>query len=203
MNFELILPTQFPAFVVASLLIEMTPGPNMGFLAVVALGQGRRAGFAVVAGVAVGLLMLGLAGAWGVSEILKNNELAYATLRYAGVAFLLYLAWEGWHGAVGTGETDGGNFLRGFLNNVLNPKAALFYVVVLPEFVDPALPVFAQTLVLTLTYVAIATAIHAAVVIGASAFNRFASNPDREQFVRRFLSMTLAAFAIWFAYSTA
>lgn len=203
MNLELHLPSQFCAFVIASLLIEMTPGPNMGYLAVVALGQGRRAGFAVVAGVAAGLLLLGLAGAWGVSEILINNELAYALLRYAGIAFLFYLAWEGWRDKAALVQNDGGNFLRGFLNNVLNPKAALFYVAVLPEFVDPALPVFEQTLVLTLTYVVTATAIHAVVVIGANSFNRFASDPVREQFVRRFLSVTLAAFAVWFAWSTA
>ena len=175
----------------------------MGYLAVVALGHGRRAGFAVVAGVATGLLLLGLAGAWGVSELLQNNGFAYALLRYAGVAFLLYLAWEGWRDETVSGKTDGGKFLRGFFNNVLNPKAALFYVAVLPEFLDPARPVFAQTLVLTLTYVMIATAIHAAVVIGASAFNRFANDPVREKMVRRSLSVTLAAFAIWFAWSTA
>lgn len=68
----------------------------MGYLAIVALGQGKRAGFAVVAGVALGLLLLGFAGAWGVSEVLSRNESAYQILRISGIAFMLYLVWDAW-----------------------------------------------------------------------------------------------------------
>ena len=197
------IPAEFLAFVLAALLIELTPGPNMGYLAVVTLRQGKRAGFAVVAGVTVGLLVLGLAGAWGVSQNLKDNDFAYQLLRYAGIGFMFYLAWEGWRGDTGKSQDQRGNFLRGFLNNVLNPKAALFYVAVLTKFTDPTLPIFEQTVVLTLTHVFIATVVHVAIVLGASAFSRFAADARREKFIRRFLSLSLAAFALWFAWSTA
>lgn len=205
MLFDIPVPSTLPAFLVASFLIELTPGPNMGYLAVVSLSQGRRAGFAVVAGVASGLLCLGFAGAWGVSAVLQHNEFLYEALRYAGVAFLLYLAWEGWRGASdgAVPRGDGSNFLRGYLNNVLNPKAALFYVAVLPDFVVKGADILPQTLILTIGYVAVATLIHALVVLAAGAFHRFAADPTREIVVRRFLSLTLAAFAIWFGWSAA
>ena len=110
---------------------------------------------------------------------------------------------RGWRGDTGKSQDQRGNFLRGFLNNVLNPKAALFYVAVLTKFTDPTLPIFEQTVVLTLTHVFIATVVHVAIVLGASAFSRFAADARREKFIRRFLSLSLAAFALWFAWSTA
>ncbi len=200
------IPTAYQAFVITALLIELTPGPNMGYLAVVAISQGRSAGYAAVAGVALGLLIIGLAATFGLAEILQSNELVYNGLRYAGVLFLLYLAWEGWRdGNVETDATSGasGQFMRGLLNNLLNPKSALFYVAVLPGFVDKGGQLLAQTTVLTVTYVAIATVIHLAVVTLASAFRLFMSNPKREQIIRRTLSLALAVFALWFAWSTA
>jgi threonine/homoserine/homoserine lactone efflux protein len=110
-------------------LIELTPGPNRGCLAVVAINQGKFAGNAAVAGVASGLLTIGLAAAYGLAAVLQSNALIYEGLRYAGVLFLLYLAWERWRD--GGVEQDGAmglsaQFLRGLLNNLLNPKSALF-----------------------------------------------------------------------------
>lgn len=199
-------PSAFQAFVLTSLLIELTPGPNMGYLAVVAIAHGKKAGFAVVAGVMLGLLAIGLAAAYGLTAILQSNTYLYEALRYAGVAFLLYLAWDGWRG--GEAENDDGvglrgQFFRGLVNNLLNPKSVLFYVAVLPGFVDQDGTILTQTLILTVTYVAIATLIHLGVVFLASTFRLFMSNPDRERFVRRSLSLTLALFALWFAWSTA
>ncbi|MGL4489484.1 MAG: LysE family translocator, partial [Rhizobiaceae bacterium] len=94
-------------------------------------------------------------------------------------------------------------FFRGLLNNLLNPKSALFYVAVLPGFVDKDGPLLSQTILLTITYVAIATIIHLGVVTLASTFRLFMSDPKREQIIRRTLSLTLAVFALWFFWSTA
>lgn len=200
------IPAAFQAFVITALLIELTPGPNMGYLAVVAIAQGKPSGYAAVAGVALGLLIIGLAAAYGLAEVLLQNDLVYQGLRYGGVLFLLYLAWEGWRD--GGVEADGAKgiwpqFLRGLLNNLLNPKSALFYVAVLPGFVDKANPILPQTLLLTLTYVAVATLIHFLVVTLAATFRLFMSDPKRERVIRRTLSLTLAIFALWFAWSTA
>jgi threonine/homoserine/homoserine lactone efflux protein len=199
-------PSAIQAFVFTSFLIELTPGPNMGYLAVVAIAHGKKAGFAVVAGVMVGLLAIGLAAALGLTAILQSNAYIYEALRYAGVAFLLYLAWQGWRGGETESDKDSrlkSQFVRGLVNNLLNPKSALFYVAVLPGFVDLGGPILTQTIILTVTYVAIATLIHLLVVLLASTFRLFMSNPDRERFVRRSLSLALAMFALWFAWSTA
>jgi threonine/homoserine/homoserine lactone efflux protein len=200
------LPPALPAFVLASTLIELTPGPNMGYLAIVALTQGRKAGYAAVAGVCLGLSLIGLAAAYGVAALIQQSDLIYNGLRYAGIAFLLWLAWEGWRG--GGPEEDGtvgagAQFLRGLTNNVLNPKAAVFYVAVLPEFVDASRPLLPQTLLLTAVYVAIATLIHALIVTLAGSLRPWITGGPREVLVRRVLSLSLAVFAVWFAISTA
>ena len=194
------------SFGLASLLIELTPGPNMTYLALVAASEGRRAGFATVGGVALGLAAIGLAAAFGVAELVSASPLAYETLRWAGVAFLLYLAWDGWRqeaGAVMTEESSGRYFTRGLVTNILNPKAAVFYIAVLPTFLDPARPALPQTLALTTVYVGVATIVHAAIVVLAGTLEPVLNDPRRERIARRVLSALLALVALWFGWSTA
>lgn len=195
------------SFALAALLIELTPGPNMSWLAMVAATDGRRAGFASVAGVALGLAVIGVAAAFGVAQLIAASDLAYEVLRWAGIGFLTYLAWESWvTGSDAAGlpaPSHGAYFLKGLTTNLLNPKAAVFYVAVLPTFVDAAPPVFAQTLTLTATYVAVATLVHAGIVTAAGALEPVLNEPARERAVRRVLAALLALVAIWFAWSTA
>lgn len=198
---------QWAAFALASILIELTPGPNMTWLAIVTVGEGRRAGYTAVLGVALGLALIGTAGALGATALIESSDLAYELLRWAGIGFLAYLAFDGWRDT-NTAEQhsdrpDHTYFLRGLLTNVLNPKAAAFYVTVLPAFVDGDRPVAAQTAVLTATYVVVATAIHAGIVTAAGSIKPLLTDPDRERWVRRALSLLLAAVAIWFAFKTA
>ncbi|MBO6717992.1 MAG: LysE family translocator [Rhizobiaceae bacterium] len=200
------LPTLL-SFALASLLIELTPGPNMTYLALVASSDGRRAGFATVAGVALGLAIIGALAALGVAEIIQASDLAYEGLRWAGVAFLLYLAWDGWRqGTDVVSSTDASErryFMRGLITNILNPKAAVFYIAVLPTFIVPNLPIQQQTLLLTAVYVAIATIVHAVIVAAAGALEPVLNNPRIETIARRTLSLLLAAVALWFGWSTA
>lgn len=205
-DFSTLFSPALPAFVLASTLIELTPGPNMGYLAIVALTQGRKAGYAAVAGVCLGLSIIGLAAAYGVAALIQQSDLFYNGLRYAGIAFLLWLAWDGWRG--GGAEEDGtvgarGQFLRGLTSNILNPKAAMFYVAVLPEFVDATRPLLPQTILLTAVYVAIATIIHVLIVTLAGSLRPWITGGPKELVVRRILSLSLAVFAVWFAFSTA
>ena len=193
------LPT-FLSFALASLIIELTPGPNMTYLALVSASEGRRAGFATVAGIMLGLAVIGLAAAFGVAQ------LVYEALRWGGIAFLLYLAWDGWRDASTTeavGETDRKFFMRGLVTNLLNPKAAVFYIAVLPNFVDAAQPLLPQTVTLTLVYVAVATLVHAGIVVLAGAAAPFLTDPRRERIARRVLSALLALVARWFGRTTA
>ncbi len=201
-------PDRLLAFVVLSTVIELTPGPNMAYLAVVAATEGRRPGYAAVGGVAVGLAIVGIAAALGLAAMINASPAAYQTLRWAGVLYLLYLAWDGWRG---DGAPDGfarpGSglaiyFRRGLITNLLNPKAAVFYVAVLPGFVTPGGPVLAETVALSLTYVIVATLIHAGIVTLAGAARILLEDPRRERVLRRGLSVALALIAVWFAWKT-
>lgn len=197
----------FLSFVFASFLIELTPGPNMTYLALVSASDGRRAGFATVAGIASGLAVIGALTALGVGELVQASHLLYEGLRWAGVLFMLYLAWDGWTteaGAVLTTDDSGGKyFTRGFVTNLLNPKAAIFYIAVLPTFVEPDRPILAQTFLLTSTYVVVATLVHGMIVVLAGTLEPFLNDPRRERIARRLLSVLLALVALWFGWSTA
>ena len=90
-----------PSYILTCVVIEVTPGPNMAYLAIVSAVHGRRAGWAATAGIALGLLALGIAGAFGLAAIILQSSVVYEALRWCGVAYLLWLAWEGWSEADG------------------------------------------------------------------------------------------------------
>ncbi len=195
------------SFALTSLVIEITPGPNMSYLALVAATDGRRAGFATVGGITLGLAIVGTVAGFGVAEAIQASDAVYAILRWAGVAFLLYLAWDGWRSPAATetlGEAeDGKHFVRGLLTNLLNPKAGAFYIAVLPTFMIPQLSPVPQAMVLTAIYVGAATLIHLAIVMLAGTLEPVLTDPRRERIARRVLSALLALVALWFAWATA
>ncbi len=190
------------SFAVTCFAIEITPGPNMTYLAMVAATQGRRAGFAMVIGIALGLLIVGIAAALGLATVISAAPLLYELLRWAGVAYLLWLAWEAWrNGAEGaiSESTQNGLFQRGLITNLLNPKAAVFYVAILPTFIEPARPVLAQTVQLSIIYVAIATVIHTCIVMLAGALRPLLDDRQRTGHIKRLMALVLVAVAVWFA----
>ncbi|WKL56366.1 LysE family translocator [Asticcacaulis sp. ZE23SCel15] len=198
------------AFAFTALLIELTPGPNMGYIAITALSRGRAAGFALIFGIALGLLLAGFVAATGLAVFIQSNDIVYQILRWAGVLYLLWLAFDGWRSANETSphftdtKSTGATYLRrGLITNLLNPKAAVFYIATLPQFIDPGRPTLPQSLTLTLIYVAIATAIHAVIVITGTQAGSFLANEARMVKIRRVLSGLLAVTAFWLAFSTA
>ncbi|MDR7035108.1 MULTISPECIES: LysE family translocator [unclassified Mesorhizobium] len=192
---------------ITALLVELTPGPNMTYLALVSASNGRRAGLATVAGIAIGLATIGLIAALGVAEIIQASAIVYEMLRWSGVIFLLYLAWEGWISGtdvVASAPTEHGRyFTRGLITNLLNPKAGVFYISVLPTFIDPTVSATRQAMILTAVYVTVATLIHLVIVLLAGSLEPVLNDPGRERLARRFFSLLLAAVALWFAWTTA
>jgi threonine/homoserine/homoserine lactone efflux protein len=195
-------------FLVAVLLIELTPGPNMGWLALVAAGRGRTAGLSAVAGVALGLAAWMVAAAVGVSQALARAPMVYQGLRWAGVAFLLWLAWEAWRAPQDDDPTVDaadrrGLFLRGLVGNLLNPKAAVLYVALLPGFMRPDHgAAWVQALTLGGIHVAVATAVHVAIVLGADRAGRVALARTQGPVVRALMAGGIAAVALWTAWQT-
>ena len=203
-------PAVLLPFLVAVSLIELTPGPNMGWLALVALGRGRIAGMAAVAGVTLGLTAWMVAAAFGLTTVLLTFPGLYQAVRWAGVAFLLWLAWEAWAGAgkvAPDAEPDrrtlGGLFLRGLTGNLLNPKAAVFYVALLPTFIRPdrASPLV-QALTLGGLHVAVSVAIHTLIVLGAASAGAVVMRRMQGVVAGRAMAAGIAAVAVWMAWTT-
>jgi threonine/homoserine/homoserine lactone efflux protein len=199
------------AFALTALVIEITPGPNMTYLAALSLSRGMRTGFAAVAGIALGLMIYGMIAAFGLAAAIDHSPWLYSLLRWGGVAYLLWLAWDAWSGKedaspgrpVGADARPWPAFRRGLITNLLNPKAAMFYVAVLPEFVRAdASSVVRQTLMLSVIYVAIATLIHAAIVTLAGSLQSTIDVANNRKLVRRLFALALVAIAIWFAFTT-
>src|SRR5215213_6504182 len=185
-------------FLVAVLVIEITPGPNLGYLAALSATRARVAGLAATAGVALGLSTHAVAAAFGVGVLIADHAWAYELLRWAGVAFLVWLAYEGWVGERETSPADApsrdgraGLFWRGYWNNVLNPKSALFFVAVVPRFLDPGHGSTSRLALLGAIYVGVATAVHTGVVLLAGALRPFLAGGNRQRLVRRGLSASL------------
>jgi threonine/homoserine/homoserine lactone efflux protein len=203
-------PETFGAFALTCFVIELTPGPNMAYLAILSATRGRRSGFAATVGVALGLMIVGVAAALGLAAAISSSPVLYELLRWGGITYLLWLAWDGWRDTTEPSpsqmeevKADSAFFMRGFITNILNPKAAVFYFAVLPTFVDSARPILSQTIILSVIYVLIATGIHTAIIVLAGAARPLLEDPDRSRLVRRALSFALALIAVWFAFGTA
>ncbi len=202
------MPEQILAFVLTSLAIELTPGPNMAYLAVLSVDRGHRAGYAAVAGVTLGLLVLGLIAGLGGATLISETRWLYETVRWGGVAFLVWLAWDSYREAQRppeSGPTDQrfrAYLTRGLVTNLLNPKAAVFYIAVMPNFVELTRPALPQALTFTLVYVAVATAVHAAIVfLGGTLQPILASTRWRGRLGMVF-GIVLVLIAIWLAVTT-
>lgn len=196
-------------FLAAVVLIELTPGPNMGWLALVSLSQGRTAGLSAVAGITLGLTLWMLAAAFGLTEIVLAWPALYQAIRWAGVGFLFWLAWEAWKGEGGparpapqTRDRRRALFLRGLTANLLNPKAALFYIALLPGFMrqdyGPALP---QALTLGGVHVAVSVAIHGLIVVTAARVSRWGA-VSQGAGGRALMAGGLVLIAAWTAWET-
>lgn len=195
------------SFAVASLLIELTPGPNMAYLAILAANRGRWLGLAAVCGVALGLTLLGLLAIFGLGTLVLEQPWLYQSLRWAGIAYLLYLAWEAWRDSrkpIAALDPDEGTarfFRRGLVTNLLNPKAALFYVTVMPGFLTTT--TISEAMLFGATYVAVATAVHAGVVLLAGAVQPLLTMPARRRTMGAVFAVLLVGVALWVTWSTA
>lgn len=196
-------PTVLPAFVLAMVMVELTPGPNMGYLALVAARQGRAAGLLVVAGVTLGLAAYLTVALYGLTETPLRSPAVLNTLRWAGAAYLVWLALDGLTGDSSRvsipldRRSASGLFVRGVMANLLNPKAALFYLAVLPGFLRPEVgPLPLQILILGGTHIVISVLVHATIVLGADGAGRLLP-VGRRRILTVLLAVGLILSALW------
>lgn len=140
-----------PLFIVAGLLLNLTPGPDMAYIAARGAAGGFRAGAAATLGITAGCFVHTLAAATGLSLLLATSATAFAAVKWCGAAYLLYagarLVLASVRGqpreTAGSVAAPAGHatiFREAFLINLFNPKVALFFVAFLPQFVDAGVP---------------------------------------------------------------
>lgn len=152
------------AFLLASLILAVTPGPGVVYVVTRSLAQGRRCGLASVGGVALGNLSNALAACLGLAALFAASALAYTIVKYAGALYLLYLGVQTLRAPVADMPSQtplpavhiGRVFRDGFVVALLNPKTALFYAAFLPQFVSARDNPILQSIALASVFVAIA-----------------------------------------------
>jgi threonine/homoserine/homoserine lactone efflux protein len=189
-------------FALVSLGMVLTPGPNMIYLISRAITQGVAAGLVSLGGVALGFVFYMLCAAFGITALLLAIPYAYDALRLSGAAYLGWLAWQ----ALKPGgrspfevrklKVDGPRklFAIGLLTNLLNPKIAMLYLALLPQFIDPAAgSVLVQSLVLGSTQIVISVGVNCLIAIGAGSIATFLSERPVWVRVQRWLMGTVLA----------
>jgi threonine/homoserine/homoserine lactone efflux protein len=189
-------------FALVALAMVLTPGPNMIYLVSRAICQGRIAGLISLGGIALGFMIYLLCAAAGITAIFVSVPLAYDALRIAGAGYLLYLAWQ----AVKPGgrspfqvrdlpeDSPRRLFGMGLFTSLLNPKIAILYVSLLPQFIRPDQgSVWIQSLVLGLTQITISLSVNALIVFMAGSVALFFASRPTWQVVQRWLMGTVLA----------
>ncbi|SAK76405.1 lysine exporter protein LysE/YggA [Caballeronia arationis] len=196
------------AFGFVALGMVLTPGPNMVYLVSRSICQGRRAGLISLAGVALGFLVYMLCAALGITALLLAVPFAYDALRFGGAAYLLYLAWQavrpGGHSPFQVRALPADSprklFAMGFVTNLFNPKIAVMYLSLLPQFITPAAghgSVLAQSLALGSLQIAISVAVNSVIAIMAGSIATFLAGRPFWLVVQRWLMGTVLAGLAW------
>ena len=183
-------------FAVIALGMALTPGPNMVYLVSRSISQGRRAGYISLGGVALGFLFYMLCAAFGITAFVFAVPYAYDTLRFGGAAYMLYLAWQairpGGRSAFAVrdlpADTPRKLFFMGFVTNVANPKIAVMYLSLLPQFITPGHgSVLTQSLALGAVQISISIAVNAVIASAAGSISVFLFTRPRWLLVQRWL----------------
>jgi threonine/homoserine/homoserine lactone efflux protein len=197
-------------FAFAVLLLALTPGPVWVYLLSRTLAQGRRTGYFSLLGVMAGVFVHVLLAAFGLSVVLLAVPLAFDAIKLAGSAYLLWLAYSTLRGG-GMSFTpqpldpvpDRVLFRQAMTAAIVNPKVAVFYLSLFPQFIAPAAgSVLLQSLTLGVVHVVVSTLVDAALVTLAGFLAAwFASRPLWLRTQRWFLGTAFGALAIWLALS--
>jgi len=193
-------------FAAACLVMVLTPGPNMIYLISRSICQGRKAGVTSLLGVVAGFFVHMLAAAIGLTAVFLAVPLAYEALKWAGALYLLWMAWQ----AVRPGarspfearellpDAPSRLVLMGFLTSVLNPKVAMFYLSIFPQFISPEHgSLFIQSILLGLTQISVSFTVNLLIALFASGIAVwFVRNPLWMAVQRYVMGGVLAALAV-------
>lgn len=190
------------AFAAVSLGMVLTPGPNMIYLISRSICQGRMAGIISLGGVALGFVFYMLSAAFGITALLMVVPYAYEALCYGGAAYLLWLAWQalkpGGRSPFQVRELPQDSprklFTMGLITNLLNPKIAMLYLSLLPQFINPEQGnVLGQSITLGFIQICISVSVNAVIAITAGSIAGFLAGRPLWLLVQRWLMGTVLA----------
>ena len=195
-------PTLWLAFALIVLGMVLTPGPNMIYLVSRSISQGRAAGLISLAGVGVGFVVYMVCAAFGITALLLAVPYAYDALRLAGALYLLHLAWQSVRPGARSPfqmrklalDSPPRLFAMGLTTSLLNPKVAVLYLSLLPQFIDTARgSVLAQSLTLGVTQILISLTVNATIAMLAGTIALFLSGRPAWMVAQRWLMGTVLA----------
>jgi threonine/homoserine/homoserine lactone efflux protein len=190
-----------PEFLFTSLVVVLIPGTGVIYTISTGLAQGRKASVFAALGCTVGIVPHLLATILGLAAVMHTSALVFQALKYAGVAYLFYIAFATWRdksalaidGSAST-DTAAGLVVRAFLLNILNPKLTIFFLAFLPQFVQPGTtePLI-QLLVLSATFMAMTFTVFVAYGVLAHGFRKTViESPRVKTWLRRGFAATFA-----------
>ncbi len=197
-------------FLVTCLIVVLIPGTGVIFTVSTRLTAGKRASVFAALGCTAGILPHLLASVLGLSALLHTSALAFEVLKYAGVAYLLYLAYATWRDRSAFAMNDApavatarSLMLRGFLLNILNPKLTIFFLAFLPQFVTPGSTAPAvQMLVLSAVFMAMTFAVFVIYGLLANGFRRAViESPRVQNWLRRSFAAAFAGLGLNLAFA--
>lgn len=196
-------------FLLTAFVIVVSPGTGAIYTIAAGLGRGHRAGVLAAFASTLGIVPHLIAAMLGIAALLHASPLAYDAVRYAGVAYLLYMAWQSLreHGALKV-EAAGRSSVRevlveGVLINLLNPKLSIFFVAFLPQFVSPSDPSPVLTMaLLSLVFMAMTFVVFAAYGLFAAAMrDRIVGRPSVMAWMRRTFAAAFVLLGLKLAFT--
>lgn len=202
--------TDWIAFGLVALGMALTPGPNMIYLISRSICQGRRAGLVSLAGVALGFVFYMVSAVVGLTALVMAIPLAYDILRFAGAGYLAWLAWQALKPGAASPfavrqlapHSDAKLFAMGLFTNLLNPKAAVLYLSLLPQFMHPERgDLLAQGMILGATQIAASISVNGIMILAAGSVAGFlAARPTWAMVQRWVMGTVLGALAVRMAF---
>lgn len=197
-------------FLLTSLVVVVMPGTGVLYTVATGLFVGKRASLFAASGCTLGIVPSLLASVFGLAAIFHTSVLAFQVVKYAGAAYLLYLAWVMWRSSAPLslgGEKPASDFLtvatKGFLINILNPKLSIFFLAFLPQFVSPnAAQPLINMLLLGGVFMAMTFAVFVVYGVMASSFSAYVVGSKKVGLaIQKLFAGSFAALGLKLAFS--
>ncbi len=199
----------YPLFIITAVTLNLYPGPDTIYILTRSTAQGRAAGVASALGISSGCVIHALLGALGLAAVVMASATAYQMIKWAGAAYLVYLGLtmlrahgHGSSYALSTKQSPGRIYVQGVITSLLNPKVALFFLALIPQFIAPnAVHPGLSFLALGLTFVATSTLWSLVLAVAAGALHRRLASGSGARWLKRLGGGLLVGLGARLAFS--